>query len=154
MKFFSNAIANGLNYLTLAFEIVGFTLAFVEIKYPRGADRIERAFRGLEKFVQRFSYKMANNTIGQTVITIFIILLFAAVVPTIWGLFKLPPFVWIVFGVAGVAVGIIVVLHLMVDFLDSLNKFSNGKAIGALGVCLGSLGIVGELNQILTQWFG
>jgi len=153
MRFFSNTIANGLNYITLIFEVVGFTLAFIEIKYPRGADRIEKGFRGLEKFVQRFSYKMANNPLGQTVITIFIILLFAAVVPTIWGLFTLPFYVWAVFIIAGIAVSVIVLLHLMVDFLDSLNRFSNGKAIGALGVCLGSLGIVGELYQILTQWF-
>ena len=154
MKFLNSTVANDLQYLTLVFEVVGFTLAFMEIKYPKGAHRIEIAIKGIEKVVQRVSYQMARNAIAQTLITIFILLLFAAVIPTLWGLFSLPNYVWWMFGSVGIVVGIIIALHLMVDFLDSLNRFSNGKAIGALGVCLGSLGIIGEIYQILFLWYG
>jgi len=154
MKFLNSTVANDLQYLTLIFEVVGFTLAFIEIKYPKGAHRIERGFKGLEKAVQRMSYRMAKNPVVQTLITIFILLLFAAVIPTVWGLFSLPSYVWWMFSSVGIAVGAIIGLHLAVDFLDSLNRFSNGKAIGALGVCLGSLGIMGEIYQILVLWYG
>jgi hypothetical protein len=153
MKFFDHSVSNSLQYITLILEVAGITLAFIEIKSPRTADKIEKAIRGIQKFTERASYKVTRSHAGQTLITLFIILLFAAVVPTIWGLFTLPWYLWLLFGIVGGIFGIILGLHLTVDFINSLNKFSNGKAIGALGICLASLGMVGEEYQILFIWF-
>jgi hypothetical protein len=154
MKFFNESVSNSLQYITLILEVAGITLAFIEIKSPSSADKIEKAIRGVQKFTERASYKVTRSHAGQTFITLFIILLFAAVVPTVWGLFTLPWYLWLLFGIVGAIFGIILGLHLTVDFINSLNKFSNGKAIGALGICLASLGMVGEAYQILFIWFG
>ena len=43
MSFFSNEIASILQYFTFPFEIVGFALALVEIRYPGKAREIEAA---------------------------------------------------------------------------------------------------------------
>lgn len=149
MNFFNESISDLLQHITLALELVGITLAFIEIKSPSTANKIEKAIRGIQKATERASYQVTRSHVGQTFITIFIILLFVAIVPTIWGLFSLPWYAWVVIGVIGGIFGVIIGMHLMVDFINSLNTFSNGRAIGALGVCLASLGIAGEIYQII-----
>lgn len=152
MEFFNDSVANALQYISLSLEVFGLLLAFIEIKTPKTADKIEKGINRLEYYVKGLGQKLTNNHHYEALITVFIFLLFVAVVPTLWGLFTLPLWIWIIFDVIGVIVGLTIGLHLLVDFIESLNAFSNGRALGSLGIFVSSLGVMGELYQLITIW--
>ncbi len=133
---------------------MGITLAFIEIKSPKSAIQIQTWINDFEVHINDLGHRITRSKRSQEVITVFVILLFLAVIPALWGLFVLPTAVWIFFFFVAAIIVFIIGLHLLVQFIRSLNTFSNGKAIGSLGVCLTSLGIMGELYQIINIWLG
>ena len=154
MHIFNDDISNILQYVSLFLEIIGITLAFIEIKSPKIARFLEESIHDFENHLKDLGSRIASNKITQNLVTVFIVLLLIAIIPALWGLFELPSFVWIIFFFIGAVFLFIIGVFLLVAFIDSLNSFSNGRAIGSLGICLASLGLFGEIYQILNIWFG
>lgn len=144
-------------------EIIGITLAYIEIRYKPLARRIEEYIKFFEKRTKEFGYKLLENKLFSALITIFVIVVFFFEIPYMAGFFDevLPP------DMAGIQETLlwltspIVILFILsiltigfADFVAWLNRFSEGHAIGALGVVVTFLGLVGEIYQILTIFYG
>jgi hypothetical protein len=140
-------------------EIIGITLAYIEIRYKPLANRIEGKILYEEARIRNLTSRLNENKLFVTLATIFFIFIFFLDIPYLVGFFdRIVPEKWmgtliivirltvpiIVFFVAGV--GFIV----FADFVSWLNRFSNGHAIGALGVVVTFLGLLGETYQVIT----
>jgi lipopolysaccharide export LptBFGC system permease protein LptF len=66
MAFFSNEISNALQYFTFPMEVIGLTLALIEVRFPRVAEGIVNAIN-LQMQRQRDSYRIiAETKLGRT----------------------------------------------------------------------------------------
>lgn len=140
-------------------EVIGITLAYIEIRYKPLATRIEMKILKEETRIMGFVYNLLKNKFFSALITIFITVVFFIEIPYLAGLFdKLVPHewdnvkqgvIWSTFPIIILfAVGFFIIL--MGDFISWLNQFSNGHAIGALGVVVTFLGLMGETYQVIT----
>jgi hypothetical protein len=140
-------------------EIIGITLAYIEIRYKPLATRIEAKILAEEGRIKDFAYKLLENKLFVVLVTLFIIVIFFIEIPFLVGFFnKVIPKDWdhvksivlwstlpvIILFLGGIGVA------LLGDFVGWLNRFSHGHAIGALGVVVTFLGLVGETYQVLT----
>jgi hypothetical protein len=144
---FDEELANELQFITFALEVLGVTLAFIEIKYPALADKIERFIRDSEHAVRRLGERLTDGRLIEWTMTIFIIVFFLSLADW-WDLYTLPWFVWVIFGIVYAVVGLIFGLFLIEELIKFLNHSSNGRALGALGIALAMLGLIGDLIQI------
>ena len=140
-------------------EVVGITLAYIEIRYKPLATRIEMKILQEETRIMEFAYNLLKNKFFSALITIFITVVFFIEIPYLAGFFdKIVPqewenikrgVIWSTFPIIILfAVGFFIIL--MGDFISWLNRFSNGHAIGALGVVVTFLGLMGETYQVIT----
>ena len=159
MIFFNHAASEYIQFISMFLEIIGITLAYIEIRYKPLANRIETKILKEESRIMGFAYKLLQNKFFSALITIFITVVFFIEIPYLAGFFdKIVPHEWdhiklaviwstfpiiILFGI-----GIFVIL--MGDFVGWLNRFSDGHAIGALGVVVTFLGLFGETYQVIT----
>lgn len=115
--------ATSVQYFTLCLEVIGIVLAFIEIKYPIIADRIEVLFVRIEPFsnkaIDRFKLEkrdrdqlMGNDVLLLTYISLLL------------------PFI---------------LFNLLIRLL---NKTSSGKALGMLGLILALVGFTIEVIQL------
>jgi hypothetical protein len=143
----------------MVLEIIGITLAYMEIRYKPLATRIEERILFEENRIKDFAYRMLNNKLFSALITIFVTIVFFIEIPYLAGFFDrvIPP-EWNYIKVA-VIWGTLPVIALFVlsfsfvlfsDFISWLNEFSHGHAIGALGVVVTFLGLLGETYQVIT----
>jgi len=140
-------------------EVIGITLAYIEIRYKPLATRIEMKILKEEARIMDFAYGLLKNKFFSALITIFITVVFFIEIPYLAGFFdKIVPqewehvkvgVIWSTFPIIILfAVGFCVIL--MGDFVSWLNRFSHGHAIGALGVVVTFLGLLGETYQVIT----
>ena len=144
-------LSNEIQLATFILEILGVTLAFIEIRFPYKADRIERRIRRSEDWVRNLGEKITNNRLTEWTMTAFIIVFFLSMSDW-WGLWELPTAVWIVFSVIYFVVGTIFGLYIIEEVIKILNHQSNGRALGALGVILAILGLAGEIVQMYLNF--
>ncbi len=144
-------------------EIIGITLAYIEIRYKPFANRIESRIIDSEDNIKEFAYKLLDNKFFSALITLFVIVIFFFEIPYFAGFFDevLPPdlkglqntLLWLTTPVV-----ILFILSLCTiffsEFVGWLNRFSEGHAIGALGVVITSIGLLGEIYQVLTILYG
>ena len=144
-------------------EIIGITLAYIEIRYKPLANSIESKILLEESRMKEFAFKLIENKLFSSLITIFITIVFFIEIPYIAGFYdKIIPQEWnqikvtiIWLTIPVIALFIIgVFLILLGDFLAWLNDFSDGHAIGALGVVVTFLGLLGETYQVVTIFVG
>jgi len=140
-------------------EVVGITLAYIEIRYKPLATRIEMKILKEETRIMGFVYNLLKNKFFSALITIFITVVFFIEIPYLAGFFdKIVPHEWdnVKIGVIWSTFPIIILfalgfcIILMGDFISWLNAFSDGHAIGALGVVVTFLGLLGETYQVIT----
>ena len=148
---FDEIFALELQLVTFFLEIVGVTLAFIEIKFPATADKIERGIRKSEIWVRNLGERITNNRLTEYTMTAFIIVFFLTL-SDLWGLWELPTLVWIFFYLIYSVVGVIFGLYLIEEVIKILNHSSNGRALGALGVALAILGLMGEIFQMYISF--
>jgi hypothetical protein len=172
MGFFSNELASTLQYFTFPFEVVGLTLAAIEMRFPVVASRINTYLLAEEGYQALLSQK-----------SIFDLLLHPEV-PPVGPLSKLSRLQMrsLVISIAGTIVFVflleahnlfqqgyylpsfitVVVLVLMVPFTyagiwvsNGLYKFINnwvpGRTVGTLGIIIAAFGVLGEAYQFTTQ---
>ena len=162
MHFFNETASNYIQFISMFLEMLGITLAYIEIRYKPLANQIEGWILHKEHDIKRVGERLLNNKLFSSLITIFIMLVFFIEVPYLVGFFdRIVPADWndvkvaviwftapfLMLFVLGVA------FILLCDFVGWLNHFSNGHAIGALGVVVTFLGLVGETYQVLTIFY-
>lgn len=140
-------------------EVIGITLAYIEIRYKPFANRIEAKILKEESRIMDFASNLLKNKFFSALITIFITVVFFIEIPYLAGFFdKIVPsewedvklaVIWSTFPIIILfAIGFCIIL--MGDFVSWLNRFSDGHAIGALGVVVTFLGLMGETYQVIT----
>jgi hypothetical protein len=140
-------------------EIIGITLAYIEIRYKPLANRIEMKILSEEGRIKNFAYSLIENKFFSALITIFITVVFFIEIPYMAGFYdKIIPKDWngikvtVIWSTFPVIILFIIgtCLILLGDFVAWLNRFSHGHAIGSLGVVVTSLGLIGETYQVFT----
>jgi hypothetical protein len=102
---------------------------------------------------------MLKNKFFSALITVFVTVVFFIEVPYLAGFFDriVPPewshvklaVIWSTLPVVAIFVMSFCFI-LLSDFVSWLNEFSHGHAIGALGVVVTFLGLLGETYQVMT----
>lgn len=151
---------NWLNVISFILEVVGITLAGIEIKKPLLANKMEEFVDSLEYKFKHIGSKGTETTFFQTMlsISIGIILIFGSWWVT--GHFSpiidephYPIWLWGLFIIILAKTSIIIFIIVLSDFINFLNRFSvnelddDGRAIGTLGFLIGMLGILIEVSQ-------
>lgn len=167
MDFFNNDTANSVQLISMPIESIGFMLTFIEVIKPDIADKIENFIDRAE--IQSLSlYKKHLNKLGaflQNGKLILAMMIFAVawlavgIYRTIYDLSfeQISQIFWIV-SFPLIVLSFVLVYGILVSSLNSLikflNTFSNGKALGSIGLILAFLGLCGEIYQVLTLFFG
>ena len=139
MDFFSNEIAYTLQYFTFPLEVVGWTLASIEVTYPDGALLISRvvSFQDwnttLESFTERWKNPSEFGSFRYKIIGLLVLVVISIGVSSI-----------ITLGLVILALAIFILIRLT-------NRWVPDKAVGTLGIVLAGLGVLGEAYQFTTQ---
>lgn len=136
-------------------EVTGLILTFIEIKFPEIADKVEDWVDGMEFYLKNIGNRSSKTYTFETTLTLSILngLIFgfwwlgskmsSSIQPPI-----LPITIWvIIFGIF-LYTALIIGFFLTSEFIDFLNKFSNGRALGTLGLIIGMVGITIEIIQM------
>lgn len=144
-----------LTITSFVLEILGLSLAFIEIKFPLIADKIENYIDSLEDKFKNLGNQKSKSSIFETSLTIsiFNIFIFGSwwILGKYSNLISPPNFhwgIWIIMLIILLFSLSVIFLILLSDFIDFLNKFSNEKAIGTLGFLIGSAGVLIEIFQM------
>jgi len=161
--FFNETASIYIQFISMFLEVTGITLAYIEIRYKPLANAIETKILTEEARIRNWGYKLIENKLFSALITIFIIILFFILIPYMAGFYDrvVPPewenvkqnVIWATLPIISLVIAGICIM-LLGDFVSWLNRFSNGHAIGALGVVVTFLGLLGETYQVFTIWFG
>jgi hypothetical protein len=142
-------------------EMIGITLAYIEIRYKPLADKIEEKILKEETRIKDTAHKLLQNKLFSALITVFITVVFFIEIPYLAGFFdRVVPKEWnnIKDGVVWSTFPVLILFAisfgflLFSEFVSWLNRFSHGHAIGALGVVVTFLGLLGETYQVITIW--
>ena len=172
MEFFSNEIATTLQYFTFPLEVIGLTLAAVEVRFPEVASRINRYLLEEEGYQGRMSQKslaeiilrpevppvgplrklsrlqMRAFGISMLGISCFIFLLIA------YDMYQkghyLPSFMTVVLFLAIVA-SFQHMSNLGAVVYRFINDWVPGRTVGTLGIIIAGFGVLGEAYQFTTQ---
>lgn len=151
---------NWMSVISFLLEVVGLTLAGIEIKNPLLANRMEEFVDSLEYKFKHIGSVESETYVFQGLLSasIFIILVFGSwwVLGHYSEVIDEPHYpMWLLLGF-GVILSItlfVIVIILLSDFINFLNKFSvnendsEGKALGTLGFIIGMLGVLIEISQ-------
>ena len=163
MSFFNDEAANAVQFISMFLELGGLTLAFIELKYEKLANTIERGIMKSERVTRTMAEKMLSNKLFSSVVTMFIVVMFLFEVPTLMGFYEkvLPKQYMVV--VDNMQIGALFIIGITLfgfgivlfsEFIGALNRFSNGKAIGAFGIFMAFCGLTGEFYQVAYIFFG
>ena len=165
MSFYNNFIANCVQLISFPLELIGLTLAVIDIYFPGKAEEIENFIDKLESGLYRkgshlkekskdyafwFAVFMAFNFLvnylydfdGLNVLVELALHLVSLLIPLC---------LFVLFSIIIYAKIVIPYLHRSVTFL---NKLTSGKALAAIGLILAGLGFLGEFYQVATMLFG
>ena len=171
--FFNETIAARLQYVTFPLELIGLTLALIEVRFPKVATYLTRQIERLSVPMQELrsgqsgSESIIERSLGallsRMITTGFYILTAIYGAKLIYQLLSRRPepdwlvgmfFSYVISGI--IMIVALVVLGLTIFFLvvggsDFARRFVAGRAIGTLGILIAGLGLLGELYQLLTQ---
>ena len=152
MEFFSNEIASTLQYFTLPLEVVGLTLATIEVRFPRVAARMHQYMLQDQNYVQKeLDYGFLKTLKTSYFVGIALVLYLLAVLTfayfednLIGGLgFAVAPLILIPFLSFGST--------LMLRAYGFLTNWVPERSVGTLGLIVAGFGILGEAYQFTTQ---
>lgn len=167
MSFLNDQSADLVQLISLPLESVGLALAFVELRTPALADRIESAIDSVER---KLLGVVSLDTL-QGLVWPFALFGIALVAATFlhYGLsieiftpshgVSLPwAIVLAVFWLGGGVLAAILLFLLPVvalgTALRTIDRYARGRALGGLGLLLSVLGLLGEVYQVLTMFYG
>jgi hypothetical protein len=170
---FNQAIADSLQYVTFPLELIGLSLALIEVRFPKVAANLTRQIERLSAPIQELrtgqsgSESLIERSLGVLLSRLIktglysltaiysiklIYQLFSRTAEMNWLIGMLLSYVvWaIVMTVALVLLGLLM-FFLVVGGSEFSRRFVAGRAIGTLGILIAGLGLFGELYQLLTQ---
>lgn len=161
-------------FIALLFELIGLSLAFIEVRLPETAARIARYLGQLAEPIEAMRNRSANKSkqenklsisLGKLLNTVLTIgtlpLIFIFVIKTIgvaWdGTFSvawlIPQLIGFLFQLLIVILGLlilVVVLYFTVAAgSDFATRFVEGRALGTLGIMLAAIGLLMEFYQLI-----
>lgn len=170
---FNETVAAGLQYVTFPLELIGLTLALIEVRFPTLAANLTQKIEQLSAPIrdlrsdQSGSESLMERSLGLLLSRVlwagYFILTAIYTAKLIYQLFdRGPETSWLIgllfsYVVSGVIMTIaLLVLGLTMYFLvvggsDFARRFVAGRAIGTLGILIAGIGLLGELYQLLTQ---
>ena len=152
MEFFSNEIASTLQYFTFPLEVIGLTLAAIEVRFPKLAARMHQYLVQDQQEIQKqFDYGFLKTLKTSYLVQITLILYLLAVLTfayfednLIGGLvLAVAPLILIPFLSFGST--------LMLRAYIFLTNWVPERSVGTLGLIVAGFGILGEAYQFTTQ---
>jgi fatty acid desaturase len=154
------AWADNIQVGAVPLEVVGLVLAWIEVRNPPLAARITRLLVRTGQ-VRYFGYPREG---GDPVAVRIFTVLHAIALVAFWAWFltghwQLPVnrvvglvelLIALVFPIAAASL----LLRGLAYVLTALTRFSGGRALGAFGLVLATLGMLGSAYQVATLWFG
>ena len=138
-----------IQFVTLTLEIVGLSLAYVELRHRELADYIEQYIDDAEHRLFDYGTKYSKTWQFEVIITVAIALIMVLGIGYLLGHFRdLHVAIWIYFWIVVGGMLSIISLILLAEFISFLNRFSRGSAITSFGVFLAALGVCGEIYQL------
>ena len=159
LNFFNNTASDYIQFISMFLEIIGITLAYIEIRYKSLANQIESKIMLEESRIKNLAYRLIDNKLFISLVTIFITVIFFIEIPYLVGFYDrvIPQewthikamIIWFTLPIIFLfAVGLSFII--LGDFVSWLNQFSDGHAIGALGVVVTTMGLCGDTYQVIT----
>ena len=152
MAFFSNEIAYTLQYFTFPSEVVGLTLAAIEVRFPRVAARMHQYFVQDKQDTQKeFNYGFIKTLKTSYLVQIALVLYLLAVLTLAYFEDNVR------LGVALAAAPLILIpllsfgVTLMLRAYEFLTNWVPERSVGTLGLMIAGFGVLGEAYQFTTQ---
>jgi len=139
MEFFSNDFAYTLQYFTFPLEVIGLTLAAIEVRYPDGARVITRVvafqdkYTTLESFTDRWKNSSEFMTFRYKIITLLILVAISMAASLL------------------ITLSLIIISIIVFFMIRLTNRWVPDRAVGTLGIIIAGFGILGEAYQFTTQ---
>lgn len=158
MNFFNPDTSSAIQYLTFPLEVIGFSLALIEIRFPNAAQRISklqaRSFKpfseSLSKLDKNSLRGKANESIGLLVT--FIIVIFGIIsIAALWAMGELQNSILFGNSVFGSLYVLFVIVFGTYILMGLSSRWVKGREVGTLGLILASLGLLGESYQYFGQ---
>ena len=171
--FFNQTIAAYLQYVTFPLELIGLSLALIEVRFPEVAANLTRQIERLSVPMQQLrtgqsgSESLIERSLGallsRLIKTGFYILTAIYSVKLIYQLFSraaeldwlvgilISYVIWAIIMIVALVLLGLVMFFLVVGGSEFARRFVAGRAIGTLGILIAGLGLLGELYQLLTQ---
>lgn len=155
--FFNEIWADRLQYITIWLEVVGFILTFIEVLFPKFADEIEKTIDDMSAVFDNLSDTVKLwGWIGYFFLPILLVvgLIIGLIFQSLSGtLPKLYPKLYAILGALLITIVVlsVVLLKSASMLIRLLNRLSNGRALGSLGLILAFLGVLGEAYQYITM---
>ena len=175
MGFFNESAATTLQYFSFPLEVIGLTLALIELRFPATAARLTRLIEGLAAPVDKLR-RASDTTEKDAAIEHALAYLLTRVLTAgfvlLFGYFLLRIVVTVLSGeaTAGWFIGLaitalvastvtavsltllsIVVYFTVIGGFDFVTRFVAGRAIGSLGLLIAGIGAMFEGYQFLQQ---
>lgn len=170
---FNEAVAASLQYVTFPLELIGLTLALIEVRFPKLAASLTRQIERLSAPMEELrsgrsgSESMMERSLGALLARVlrtgyYILTAFYAAKLIYELLSRGPEAGWLLgmfisYVISAVIMTIVLlILGLTMFFLvvggsDFARRFVAGRAIGTLGILIAGIGLLGELYQLITQ---
>lgn len=170
---FNETVAAGLQYVTFPLELIGLTLALIEVRFPALAANLTQKIEQLSAPIrdlrsdQSGSESLMERSLGLLLSRVlwagYFVLTAIYTAKLTYQLFERGSEtsglmgLLISYVVSGVIMTIaLLILGLTMYFLvvggsDFARRFVAGRAIGTLGILIAGIGLLGELYQLLTQ---
>lgn len=125
----------------IGLELLGFTLWFIGLRKPELDEALEEWVDSGEDFAESLGGRMRKSILFQLIFSASIIL--NAVMGVSWLLNTLtfPVYLWVFFWLINLSVTVVIILHLLVDFVRFLNWLGKGNAVQALGGVIGFISL-------------
>ncbi len=172
-SFFNESVAASLQYVTLPLELVGLTLALIEVRFPNTAANLTRQIERLSAPVRELrsgepgSAALMEKSLGALLARVlkagyYVLTVVYAVMAgyqlirhgydasDLIGLFISYVVTGVIMTVALLVIGL-TVFFLVVGGSDFARRFVAGRAIGTLGILIAGVGLLGEVYQLVTQ---
>ena len=163
MWLFREDTATLLQHVAIPIEFLGLTLAVIEGMRPDWARKTEEWFNHVQNSdtSRRYLHRATIiSVVAGFFATLFCLLFWLALMFYLWnGPLRDQPSISAIFGaitllcilVTGCFFGTMAPQLLWTKFL-TLRKWTDGRALGAIGLCLASVGFSTEIYQVLTMY--
>lgn len=157
MTFFNEEASSQIQYLTFPLEMLGFSLAFIEIRYPHIAKKIAqlqfvsaKLFDDSDKLPDASTRKKLNQTLG-TFIVLALCILFLILISGAWATGNITE----VYPIENRYIESLLVLLLILTTTAVIfgisSKWVRGREVGTFGLILAGMSLLGESYQFIAQ---